>query len=91
MSDQVSCQDCRHSFRPWQSFLFYSGPYTYQCRKGIEEAKEEFEPVTGKIIVTEAKNKGCVSMRSKYGECGVEGTLWEPKKRKDFLLYLKRV
>jgi hypothetical protein len=92
MSDTVPCKTCRHIERDWTHFPFsFGSPYAFKC--GILFTKEEtnFDPITGKTSIQKPKALSCISARSKYGDCGVEGKLWEPKHKREFFVYLKRI
>jgi len=92
MEDTVTCKQCRHIRRDWSFFPFSIGsPYAWKCSRVVTKEESEFDPISGKTKVIPARPQTCVSARSKYGECGIEGVLWEPRRQKDFFIYLKRV
>ena len=92
MSDKiVLCKDCKHSFRKWTDFLGFYAPL--RCRKFYFPERIEIDPVIGPEK-KKAHYKTCSSERMFSGlnePCGKEGKLWEPKDKKNFFVYLKRV
>jgi hypothetical protein len=92
MSETVPCKTCRHVGRDWSHFPFsFGSPYAFKCLRVMSKEEQIFDPVSGKTNLLKPKPLNCMTARSKYGECGVEGRLWEPKHKRDFLVYLKRV
>jgi hypothetical protein len=88
----VSCKKCRHVRRDWSHFPFSIGsPYAWACDRVMTKEEMVLDPVNGRQNYVKPKRKSCVMARSKYGECGEQGSLWEPKHKRDFLVYLKRV
>lgn len=92
MSDQiVLCKDCRHSFRKWTDFLGFYAPL--RCRKSYTPESVEIDPVDGPTK-KRAHYRTCSSERmfsSMEEACGKQGKLWEPKNKKNFFIYLKRI
>lgn len=91
MSEEVVlCKDCRHSFRLIKEILFGYAPL--RCRKVFHPAGIKMDPVTGPKK-TKAFYEDCSVQRSWAGDnpCGKEGKLWEPKEKKNFFVYLRRV
>lgn len=92
MEDTISCKSCRHSRYDWRQFpMTIFSPYAYRCDRIKTPEQVVLDPVFGKKNVEKAERQLCVSARGKYGECGAEGLLWEPRKRRDFFVYLKRI
>jgi hypothetical protein len=96
MTDKVLCKDCKHSFIPFQSFLWHGfNTYAYKCRISFKETHEEFDPVTGpKKVKGEYQSCNIARVGSAvYGteRCGEEGKFWEPKNKKDLFKYIKHV
>jgi hypothetical protein len=92
MSDTVSCKKCRHIRRDWSHFPFsFGSPYAFKCNIIFSKEEKLFNPITGVNTIEKPKPLSCISARSKYGDCGIEGRLWEPKHKRDFFVYLKRV
>lgn len=103
-ADVPLCRDCKHSFIPVSQWPFMpfiwidriinnddSDQWHYRCRKVVKEQRTEFNPVTGSKLLKQ-EHKSCVSARDKYNElCGPTGKLWMPKRKQDFLVWLKRV
>ena len=92
MSEQiVLCKDCKHSFRKWTDVLSFYAPL--RCRKRFFEACVEIDPVKGPTK-QKAYYRSCSSERMFSGRdeiCGKEGKLWEPRDKKGFFVYLKRI
>jgi hypothetical protein len=91
MSEVVLCKDCKHSFRKWTDFLGFYAPL--RCRKSFTAESIEIDPVDGPTK-KKAHYKTCSSERmfsNMHEECGKEGKLWEPKDKKNFFVYLKRI
>lgn len=92
MSEQVVfCKDCKHSFRSWKEILFGYAPL--RCRKILRPAGVKIDPVAG-TKKHKAFYETCNIERSWSSEnylCGKNGKLWEPKDKKNFFIYLKRV
>jgi hypothetical protein len=91
MSDVVICRDCRHSFRRLTDFLTLYAPL--RCRKRYFPDTVEVDPVSGPKKVR-AHYRTCSSERMFSGRdevCGKQGTLWEPRDKKGFFVYLKRI
>lgn len=92
MNEQVVlCRDCKHSFRSWFEILTLYAPL--RCRKRFIQEHVEIDPVYG-AKKQRAHYRSCSSERMFLGPsevCGKEGKLWEPRDKKDFLVYLKRV
>lgn len=82
--NQVFCKDCRYSQNQWWNF---SGSYNYKCLKSIQD--ERVDRVTGKVDPKFVN--ACSTARIIGQACGPEGTLWEPKDKKDFFVFLRRV
>lgn len=92
MAEKVSCKSCNHIRFDWRHFPFSIGSkYAWRCNRSKTQAKTEFDPVNGRNIIQKSVLKLCVSARDTYGECGIDAVLWEPKRKKDFLIYLKRI
>ena len=94
MSDSVLCKDCKHSFRKLSTITYWGSGFEWLCKKAYVAESVEQDPVTGPKKI-EAHYKRCASVRlhdSTYkDECGKQGIWWEPKDRKNFFLYLKRI
>jgi len=94
MSDNVLCKECKHSFRRFSSIPYWGSGYEWLCKKAYVPESIEHDPVTGPKKV-EAHYKRCSLVRlhntSYNNECGKEGVWWEPRERKNFFLYLKRI
>ena len=92
MSEQtVLCKDCRHSFRSWTDVLFFYAPL--RCRKRYFPESVEVDPVHG-AKKQPAHYRSCSSERMFSGSaelCGKQGKLWEPRDKKGFFVYLKRI
>ena len=91
MSEVVLCKDCKHSFRNWKEFFGFYAPL--RCRKVYFPESVEVDLVDGPTR-KKAYYKTCSSERlfSNTEElCGKQGKLWEPKDKKNFFVYLKRV
>jgi hypothetical protein len=93
MSERVSCKECKYCKRDWFGTVpfMWGSPYFYKCTKSLKEEEVEWDPVTGKEIVTKKHYPSCPTMRSRFNdECGEEGKYWEPKYEKDLFKYIKR-
>lgn len=91
MSEIVLCKDCRHSFRKWTDFFGFYAPL--RCRKVYFPESIQIDPVKGPAK-QKAHYRTCSSERmfSRNDElCGKQGKLWEPKDKKNFFVFLKRV
>lgn len=91
MNDVVLCKDCKHSFRKLTDILTFYAPL--RCRKRYIDDHIEVDLVGGPAKV-KAYYKACSSERMFSGRdevCGKEGKLWEPKNKKGFFVYLKRI
>ncbi len=90
---KLLCKQCKHSFIPFEqrvlSIMSFSKPskFFYKCKKAFKEDESEFNPVTGPVKV-KRHYETCASARMRSGVCGMEGTLWEPKHKKDLFLML---
>lgn len=92
MSDTIACKSCKHIRFDWTHFPFsLFSAYAWRCDRIRSEEQVVMDPVFGRKTIEKSERKLCVAARGKYGECGAEATLWEPKRRKDFLVYLKRI
>lgn len=92
MDEPVSCKSCRHSRFDWRQFpMTMFSPYAYRCDRIKTQEQTVIDPVFGKKTVEKPERKLCVSARGKYGECGESATMWEPRSKKDFFFYLKRI
>lgn len=89
---EVTCKSCRFSFRRLIDLPQWGSGYEYRCRKGFVEEQKEFDPVKGHKTIP-AHYKSCSSMRlhRDTDQCGAAGRWWEPKNKKDFFVYLKRI
>ena len=91
MPDKVLCKDCKHAFRPWDSWLLIaSSQYAWKCRLALKDAEVEHNPVIG-LVTHPPKYESCNLSRFRGAPCGPEGKLWEPKDPKKFFTYLKRI
>jgi hypothetical protein len=98
------CRDCRHSFIPVDQWFFLplmwlarlvedngSDQFAYRCRKVVKEQRTEFNPVSGSKLL-KREHMLCSFARGKYEEeCGFSGRLYVPKRKQDFLVWLKKV
>ena len=92
MDDTISCKSCRHIRFDWRQFpMTMFSPYAYRCDRIRTPTTIAIDPVFGKKVEEKSERKLCVSARSKYGECGAEAAMWEPKSKKNFFVYLKRI
>ena len=92
MDNIVSCRSCSYIRFDWSHFPFSIGSqYAWKCDRVKTQEEIVLDPVYGRQIVEKPQRKLCVSARSKYGECGINAVLWEPKQKRDFLVYLKRI
>lgn len=92
MTEQVKCTDCRHAFRKLTSLPIWGSGVEWMCRREWVEETTEFDPVNGPKTVP-AHYMKCTYARAGYRDapCGREGRNWEPKDKKNFFVYLKRV
>lgn len=92
MTDSVKCTDCRHSFRRLSSLPIWGSGVEWLCRREWVEQKQEFDPVKGMRTVPGHYLK-CMFARGNYRDsvCGREGKNWEPREKRNFFLYLKRI
>ena len=92
MSEQiVLCKDCKHSFRKWTDIFSFYAPL--RCQKRYFPEMIEVDPVNGPKKVR-AHYRTCSSERMFSGRdevCGKQGTLWEPRDKTGFFVYLKRI
>lgn len=87
----VPCKSCVHVRFNWANPFSIGSQYAWVCNKIMSEEEIEINPIDGKEIRKKPERKLCASARGKYGDCGPEGKLWEPKKEKDFFIYLKKL
>lgn len=90
MKTNYLCKDCKHCFITLRNQLFYAfhdSEFRYSCRRSYEEARINFNPVTGSKIV---KNKYelCTLSRLNPNKCGPDAKYWAPKNKKDLFLAL---
>ena len=95
--EQVLCKDCVHSYIRWQDYPFALSDrslYTY-CKRSYMEPTNEFDPVIGNKTIPGGYRLARVERMSMYSNnkerCGSEGKYWQPKDKKNFLLYIKRI
>jgi len=93
-TSKLICRDCKHSFvsindRLFSLLAFSLKPnrYAYLCKKAYKTDGEEFHVVDGPIKV-KRHYENCASTRLRSGICGPDGSLWEPKHKKDLFLML---
>ena len=87
--DIVLCKNCRYSFRTWVDILF--GSSSLKCRKAFVPEQIKIDPVYGPKKV-KAHHELCVIERLHSSDgCNKQGSNWEPKDKKNFFVYLKRV
>ena len=59
------------------------------------EPTNEFDPVIGNKVIPGGYRLARVERMSMYSNnkerCGTEGKYWQPKDKKNFLLYIKRI
>lgn len=92
MAATVSCKSCEHIRFDWSHFPFSIGSvYAWRCDRAKTKQETVLDPVNGRNIIEKPVRKLCVSARDAYGECGKDAVLWEPRRKKDFLIYLKRI
>lgn len=91
---KLVCKDCKHSFVPFSDrlfallgFSFKPNRYSYKCAKAYKTDEEEFHVVDGPAKV-KRHYENCASSRLRSGVCGPDGSLWEPKHKKDLFLML---
>lgn len=90
---KLLCKDCKHSYLTFdgrmQKLLGIKGNHhAYKCQKSLKDIDRIYNPVTG--IDNSPKNyHSCMTARDKFGgACGVEGSMWEPREKKDLFLML---
>ena len=93
-TNKLLCTKCKHSFVPFNerifallNFSFKPGRYAYKCKKAYKTDEEEFHVVDGPAKV-KRHYENCAGSRLRSGVCGPEGSLWEPKHKKDLFLML---
>lgn len=92
-NSKLLCKDCKHAFVPIGLRIFSIvvlgklGRFDYRCSLAYKQDESEFNPVTGPVKV-KRHYETCASNRLSSGECGREGKLWEPKRKKDLFLML---
>ncbi len=93
-NSKLICRDCKHSFVPisdrilaFFNFSFKPNRYAYMCRKSYKTDGEEFHVVDGPTKV-KRHYENCAATRLRSGVCGPNGSLWEPKHKKDLFLML---
>ena len=96
MSDNVLCKECKQSFRSFNDLVFHGffSSFAYRCKKAFKEKEVKLDLVIGNKT-DPAHYETCNLVRlhnADYNDsCGKEGRWWEPKDRKNFFLYLKRI
>lgn len=94
MIDNVLCKDCVHSFINWFDYPFalLNRELFTRCKKSWIEPQNEFDPVTGnKTIPGHYRKAGLERLSLNDNRCGPRGKYWQPKNKKLFLTYLKRI
>lgn len=92
MAGTISCKSCDHIRFDWSHFPFSIGSrYAWRCNRLKTQEEIILNPVNGRNVIQKPVRKLCVSARDAYGECGANAVLWVPKRKKDFLVYLKRL
>ena len=69
------------------SFSLKPGRYAYMCKLSYKSDGEEFHVVDGPAKV-KRHYENCAGSRLRSGVCGPDGSLWEPKNKKDLFLML---
>lgn len=103
MSDFL-CKDCKHSDIEWSAYLSYifnlgaPEPHWYKCKKFLKDddrlIRSEPCPVTGKVVSKKISHDDlqfCSIVRDeRYGKCGKDAKMWEPKNKKDLFKFLSK-
>ena len=91
---KLLCTHCKHSFvtisdrvMALLNFSLKPSRYAYMCKKSLKNDSEEFHVVDGPVKV-KRHYENCAGTRLRSGVCGPEGSLWEPKHKKDLFLML---
>lgn len=89
---EVTCKTCKHAFRKLTSLPLWGSGTEWRCRREWQEEQREFDPIKGARIVP-GHYISCINARANYRDspCGREGRNWEPKDRRNFFVYLKRI
>jgi hypothetical protein len=89
-----SCKDCRHSTMSMVDRIFTLNgriavyDSNYKCSK-FPEAKTVVEDMVLGLREVKAKLPYCQSVR-RYGKCGLKGTHWAPKHKRDLFKMLTK-
>lgn len=90
----VLCKDCVHSFRTFSDMLThgFNSSFAYKCRKNYKNYEERINLVVG-VKPVAAHYESCTITRSDYNQnsCGSQGRWWEPKHKKHYFIWLKRI
>ena len=92
MDTTVKCIDCRHAFRKLSSLPIWGSGVEWMCRRAFVGSALEYNPVKGYETIP-AHYQRCSLARGSFQDsaCGKEGRNWEPKQKKNFFTYLKRI
>ena len=88
MTEQVRCLDCRHRKVTFVDLFANTARYRGVCLKAWVPEKRKFDPVLGEEVV---KGHYENPPMARVTVCGKEGTLWEPKDKKDLFKFIKHV
>jgi hypothetical protein len=90
--DIVLCKDCKHSFRSLVDLTSWGTGYEYRCRRNFKDKTIDINLVTGPVSKS-AHYEMCSSSRIGHSDnvCGKRGLWWEPKHKKHYFIWLKRI
>ena len=89
--ETVTCKSCQYSRWNWRNPTTWGTQWAWTCSLAVIDEQRDYDAVTGKTKVTPPHNDLCSKQRGRWGNCGEEGRLWQPKHSKDFFVYLRRV
>ena len=85
---EVLCKDCTHSQTHWFNRLI-SNSYAFKCTLPENWRPPIWDPVVG--TTDTGFFYGCHTARRDSKVCGPDARQWQPREKKHFLTYLKRI
>jgi hypothetical protein len=83
---QPTCKSCRHNRASWIARHFVNSVW-WNC--DIDYTPPKYNPVDG--TTKEGYYTSCGVARGIESICGKDAQRWEPREKKDFFVFLKRV
>lgn len=84
---QITCQNCTHNRASWLERTFKVSTWSWTC--DLSYTPPEYNVVDG--TTRAGRYDSCSVVRVKKAVCGPDATAWQPRNKKDFFTYLKRI